>query len=139
MKINKQNRKGFTLVELLVVIAIIGVLAAMAIPRFTNASASARGAKIIADLRTIDSAVSLYYAQYGAYPSSIDTLSSSSVNLLATSPTPNASSAMFNGHTRNITTQTYSISSTTGRAYLGSTATNTAEILAASSADTAIP
>ncbi len=60
------NRKGFTLVELLVVVAIIGVLAAIAVPRFTSASESARGAKMQADLRTIDSAIALAVAQ-GTY------------------------------------------------------------------------
>ncbi len=55
-----KSKKGFTLVELVVVIAILGILAALAIPRFMDATASARGAKIVADLRTIDSAVVLY-------------------------------------------------------------------------------
>ncbi len=56
------NRKGFTLVELLVVVAIIGILAAIAIPKFSAATDSASRAKIQADLRTIDSAVQMYRA-----------------------------------------------------------------------------
>ena len=63
-----KNRKGFTLVELVVVIAIIGILAGMAIPRFLDATASARGAKVVADMRTIQSAEVIYYAKYAKYP-----------------------------------------------------------------------
>lgn len=48
-----KNQKGFTLVELVVVIAILGILAGLAIPRFMDATASARGARIVADMRTI--------------------------------------------------------------------------------------
>ncbi|MEN6413515.1 MAG: prepilin-type N-terminal cleavage/methylation domain-containing protein [Veillonellales bacterium] len=58
-----KNQKGFTLVELMVVIAIIGILAAIAIPKFTSANETARGAKMQADLRTIDSAAMLAIAQ----------------------------------------------------------------------------
>jgi prepilin-type N-terminal cleavage/methylation domain-containing protein len=39
------NRQGFTLIELMVVIVIIGVLASLAIPRFTEASAKAKVAE----------------------------------------------------------------------------------------------
>jgi type II secretion system protein G len=63
-----KNRKGFTLVELVVVIAIIGILAGIAVPRFLDATASARGAKIVADMRTIQSAEMIYYAKNAKYP-----------------------------------------------------------------------
>ena len=54
--------------ELVVVIAIIGILAGMAIPRFLDATASARGAKVVADMRTIQSAEMIYFAKYSIYP-----------------------------------------------------------------------
>lgn len=58
-------KKGFTLIELVIVIAILGILAGIAIPRFMDATATARGAKIVADLRTIDSALAMYQAKSG--------------------------------------------------------------------------
>ena len=62
-----KNKKGFTLVELVVVIAILGILAGIAIPRFMDATASARGAKVVADMRTVESSLSMYYAKNGTY------------------------------------------------------------------------
>ena len=54
--------------ELVVVIDIIGILAGISVPRFLDATASARGAKIVADMRTIQSAEMIYYAKNAKYP-----------------------------------------------------------------------
>ena len=87
------NRKGFTLVELLVVVSIIGILAAIAVPRFTDANAAARGAKVLADLRTIDSASAIHLANTGSYPANVAALVTA--NLLSSAPTPPAATTTY--------------------------------------------
>ena len=53
---SRMNRQGFTLIELMVVIVIIGVLASLAIPRFTEASAKAKAAEAPRVLASYESA-----------------------------------------------------------------------------------
>ena len=49
----KRSRKGFTLIELLIVVVIIGILAAIAIPKFANTKEKAYVASMKADLRNL--------------------------------------------------------------------------------------
>jgi prepilin-type N-terminal cleavage/methylation domain-containing protein len=48
-----QKKKGFTLIELLIVVVIIGILAAIAIPKFANTKEKAYVASMKADLRNL--------------------------------------------------------------------------------------
>jgi prepilin-type N-terminal cleavage/methylation domain-containing protein len=68
----KRNKKGFTLVELVVVVAILGILAALAIPRFTGTRESANTNTVIANLRSIESAIEIYAAQENIKPSEVN-------------------------------------------------------------------
>jgi len=56
------NRKGFTLIELLIVVVIIGILAAIAIPKFANTKEKAYVASMKSDLRNLVTAEEAYFS-----------------------------------------------------------------------------
>jgi prepilin-type N-terminal cleavage/methylation domain-containing protein len=56
------NRKGFTLIELLIVVVIIGILAAIAIPKFANTKEKAYIASMKSDLRNLVTAQEAYFS-----------------------------------------------------------------------------
>ena len=64
-----RNTKGFTLIELLIVVVIIGILAAIAIPKFANTKEKAYVASMKADLRNLITAQEAYFADNVTYAS----------------------------------------------------------------------
>jgi len=60
----KAKNSGFTLVEILIVVVILGILAAIVIPQFTEASTEAKTSSLCTDLQTIRSQIELYKIQH---------------------------------------------------------------------------
>jgi len=62
-----RNKKGFTLIELLIVVVIIGILAAIAIPKFASTKQKAYMAAMKSDLKNFVTAEESYFADYNTY------------------------------------------------------------------------
>ena len=63
------NRKGFTLIELLIVVVIIGILAAIAIPKFAATKDKAKLASVKTDIRNLMTSQEAYFSDYATYGS----------------------------------------------------------------------
>ena len=59
-----KSKKGFTLVEILIVVVILGILAAIVIPQFTDASTQAKESRLVSDLSSVRSQIELYKIQH---------------------------------------------------------------------------
>ncbi|MBI4513437.1 MAG: prepilin-type N-terminal cleavage/methylation domain-containing protein [Gemmatimonadetes bacterium] len=57
-----RSTKGFTLIELLIVVVIIGILAAIAIPKFANTREKAYVSSMKSDLRNLMTSEEIYYS-----------------------------------------------------------------------------
>jgi len=82
------NKKGFTLIELLIVVVIIGILAAIAIPKFANTKEKAYIASMKSDLRNLITAQEAYFSDnnssYAASTTALGTTYKSSSGVTVT-------------------------------------------------------
>ena len=58
---------GFTLIELLIVVAIIGILAAIAVPNFLNAQMRAKIARVVSDMKSVETCLETYQLDWNSY------------------------------------------------------------------------
>ena len=70
----RRSRRGFTLIELLVVVVIIGILAAIAIPKFQSTKGKANAATLKSDLRNLATAQEAYFYSNLTYTSNLPAL-----------------------------------------------------------------
>ncbi|MBI5331596.1 MAG: type II secretion system protein [Betaproteobacteria bacterium] len=91
----RTRQQGFTMIELIMVIVILGVLSAVAMPRFFDLSTDARMSKMQASLGALKSASAIAHSAYlvaGTAPTSV-TLEGSAVPLVNGYPDVNATAA----------------------------------------------
>ena len=71
MKAQTKQTRGFTLIELLIVVVIIGILAAIAFPKFTSVRERSYVATVILDLKTFASQQEVYYGDNFTYANDV--------------------------------------------------------------------
>ena len=120
-----RNRKGFTLIELLIVVVIIGILAAIAIPKFAATKDKAKLASVKTDIRNSETAEEAYFSDYATYGTVANLNVASNFNL----STGNAMVISFvaSGYTVTATNSSISTGTSSCAVQVGAGATSTTD------------
>jgi type IV pilus assembly protein PilA len=123
-----RNRKGFTLIELLIVVVIIGILAAIAIPKFAATKDKAKLASVKTDLRNAMTAEEAYFSDNATY-ATIATLNTSKLINFSTGNAAGATDkGAADGYTISVTNSTISAGPKTCVVYSGADATAASKV-----------
>jgi type IV pilus assembly protein PilA len=118
----RNNRSGFTLIELLIVVVIIGILAAIAIPKFAATKDKAKLASVRSDIRNTETAEEAYFSDYATFGTYAQLQTASNMALSSgntISITTNAS-----GYTVGVTNASISVGFTNCSVQVGAGATS---------------
>lgn len=114
------NRKGFTLIELLIVVVIIGILAAIAIPKFAATKDKAKLASVKSDLRNLMTSEESYFSDNSTYTGTLST----SIYAVSTGNTYSASPTGTSGYAATVSNSSISTGSTSCTVNVGGGSTN---------------
>lgn len=103
-----EGQRGFTLLGVLIAVLIVGLMASMAVPKFSAALSAANTAKIQSDLSTIDSSIALYRIDKGNAPASLEDLENYLENYEQIKPP--TGECNINGDTVDVPAKAYTIS-----------------------------
>jgi prepilin-type N-terminal cleavage/methylation domain-containing protein len=119
------NRKGFTLIELLIVVVIIGILAAIAIPKFAATKDKAKLASVKTDVRNMMTAQEAYFSDYATYGTFAQLQTASNFSL--SSGNSSAVAPAASGYTATVTNSTITSAITKCQVQVGAGATSTVD------------
>jgi prepilin-type N-terminal cleavage/methylation domain-containing protein len=104
--IRRVAKKGFTLIELMIVVAIIGILAAIAIPKFADLITKSRESSVKGSLGSVRGALTIYYSDLeGTWPNTLAVMTGNGryLDKVPSATIPAAGNPVSPGHVRNDT------------------------------------